>query len=103
MPRAARCRRCLSDIGGFFVGAAPVGSGVRQRLAIPISEAIADVDETSGDPHTLWEALGHDPTPMDALVIRTGLTVAQLSPMLLALELQGRLSVEHGRYARKSA
>ena len=78
-------------------------AALRQRLAIPISEAIADVDETSGDPHTLWEALGHDPTPMDALVIRTGLTVAQLSPMLLALELQGRLSVEHGRYARKSA
>ena len=55
------------------------------------------------DHDRLWQAIGHDPTPMDALVIRTGLTVAQLSPMLLALELQGRLSVEHGRYARKSA
>ena len=78
-------------------------AGLRQRLAAPTSNPSADKDETTNDPHSLWDALGFDPTTMDALVIRTGLTVAQLSPMLLALELEGRLSVEHGRYARKSA
>jgi DNA processing protein len=38
---------------------------------------------------------------MDQLVSRTGLTAATLSSMLLAMELQGRVSVEHGRYSRK--
>ena len=48
----------------------------------------------------LWQALGHDPTGMDDLVVRTGLTAAALSSMLLALELDGRIAAEHGRYAR---
>ena len=32
--------------------------------------------------------------------MRTGLTAAALSSMLLALELDGRIASEHGRYAR---
>ena len=113
-PLARGCHRLLRD--GALLAQSPddlitvlapqlqgVIASLRQQLGVPISEPIADSDETESDPHRLWDALGHDPTPMDALVTRTGLTVAQLSPMLLALELQGRLSVEHGRYARKSA
>jgi DNA processing protein len=48
----------------------------------------------------LWHALGHDPTGMDELGQRTGLTAAELSAMLLSLELEGRVAVEHGRYCR---
>jgi DNA processing protein len=51
----------------------------------------------------LWQALGHDPTTMDQLVERSGLTAAALSSMLLVMELQGRVSVEHGRYSRRTA
>ena len=80
-----------------------VVTSLRKRLRAPISEPDAERDVNPGTPNLLWDALGHDPTPMDALALRTGLTVAELSPMLLALELEGRLSVEHGRYARKSA
>jgi DNA processing protein len=40
---------------------------------------------------------------MDDLVVRTGLTAATLSSMLLALELDGRIAAEHGRYARIGA
>ncbi|KAF1697152.1 DNA-processing protein DprA [Pseudoxanthomonas koreensis] len=54
------------------------------------------------DPDRLWAALGHDPTPMDALVERTGLTPATVSSMLLGMELDGRVAVEHGRYTRRS-
>lgn len=50
----------------------------------------------------LWMALAHDPTSMDSLAERTGLTTAELSSMLLAMELDGRVAVEHGRYSRKS-
>lgn len=52
------------------------------------------------DTHKLWQALGHDPTSMDELVARTGLTAAAVSSMLLALELEGRIAAEHGRYSR---
>ena len=56
-----------------------------------------------GDPNyqRLWKALGHDPTGMDALAARTGLTAAELSSMLLIMELDGQVAVEHGRYSRK--
>ena len=54
----------------------------------------------SPDYHRLWQALGHDPTGMDALAQRTGLTVAELSSMLLWLELEGRVAAEHGRFHR---
>jgi DNA processing protein len=39
---------------------------------------------------------------MDQLVARTGLTAAELSSMLLVMELDGRVAVEHGRYQRKT-
>ncbi len=59
----------------------------------------------SDDPahHRLWQALGHDPSTMDQLTERTGLTAAALSSMLLVMELQGRVAVEHGRYSRRTA
>ena len=53
------------------------------------------------DPNGLWSALGHDPTPLDVLAERTGLTVAALSSMLLAMELDGHVVNDHGRYARR--
>jgi DNA processing protein len=49
----------------------------------------------------LWQALGHDPTGIDRLATRTGLTAAELSSMLLVMELEGHVAVEHGRYSRK--
>lgn len=65
----------------------------------------ADSEPVSGpdpDYQRLWLALGHDPTGMDLLAERTGLTAAELSSMLLVMELEGRVAVEHGRYARKA-
>lgn len=52
------------------------------------------------DYQKLWAALGHDPTGMDQLVERTGLTTAVLSSMLLLMELDGRVTTQHGRYHR---
>lgn len=64
----------------------------------PGSSERSSTDES--DYNRLWQAIGHDPTGMDDLVVRTGLTAAALSSMLLALELDGRIAAEHGRYAR---
>jgi DNA processing protein len=86
-----------------------LGDALRGRLASPMS-GVGSADQASTghdlpaghEHHRLWQALGHDPTGMDELVLRTGLTAADLSSMLLFMELEGRVSVEHGRYSRKS-
>ncbi len=44
----------------------------------------------------LLEALGYEPTPIDILVERTGLTADMLSSMLLRLELQGAVACAAG-------
>jgi DNA processing protein len=69
--------------------------------------AFTGAGATSGDPPShnadyqkLWKALGHDPTGMEQLVQRTGLTAAELSSMLLLMELDGRVTTQHGRYHR---
>src|SRR3546814_12542239 len=89
--------------------AAELGVALRSRLDAPSSGAGTPVAGPSGadmmddpDYNRLWQALGHDPTVMDRLVERTGLTTAELSSMLLVMELDGRIAVEHGRYARKT-
>ena len=72
---------------------APASPGTRSSAGQP----------TEGKDHNrLWSALGHDPTGMDTLVDRTGLTVADLSSMLLLMELDGRVVADNGRYARRS-
>lgn len=73
------------------------GTGPTQRgrqHALPPSLA------GNADYQCLWKALDHDPTPMDSLIQRSGLTAVQLSSMLLAMELAGIVVCEHGRYCR---
>lgn len=74
------------------------GDPAKDRDAAPVPASFPD------DPayHRLWQALGHDPTDMDRLAERTGLTPATLSSMLLVMELQGRVVADHGRYCRRS-
>ena len=90
--------------------AAELAEALRGRLAVPTSMpgAVAAAsakgsDWTDPDYQRLWQALCHDPTGMDRLVSRTGLTTAELSSMLLVMELEGRVVAQHGRYTRKSS
>ncbi len=54
------------------------------------------------DYETLREALSHDPVSIDELGKQSGLTIDQLSSMLLILELHGEVeSFPGGRYAKK--
>jgi DNA processing protein len=48
----------------------------------------------------LLDAIGHDPVSADALVERSGLTIDQVSSMLLILELEGKIEkLSGGRYS----
>lgn len=88
--------RELADALRGRLGPVPAGAG---NAASGLRNDAAPADP---DYQTLWRALGHDPSPMDRLVERTGLTVAELSSMLLVMELDGRVVTEHGRYSRKT-
>lgn len=118
-PMARGCHRLIREGAGLVEAAgeviaavaplaAELGDALRSRLDAPSSGPGTPVAGPSSagvmddpDYNRLWQALGHDPTGMDRLVERTGLTTAELSSMLLVMELEGRVSVEHGRYARK--
>ncbi|HRO28111.1 MAG TPA: DNA-processing protein DprA [Luteimonas sp.] len=119
-PRSRGCHRLIRDgaalvespgeVAAALGGVAQVlADALRSRLAPPHPGAMDSAARLPDpgppdDPHhqNLWSALGHDPIPMDTLVDRTGLTTAELSSMLLLMELDGRVVREHGRYSRKS-
>ena len=67
----------LEELGGQLVATPqPAGSG--------------------GSASALLDHLGYDPVDANTLSIRCGLTIAELSAMLLALELEGRISALPG-------
>jgi len=69
----------------------------------PLAEAPEGAPVTS-DPsyEKLLNALGFSPTPIGDLSTRTGLTTAELSSMLLLLELEGQVeALPGGRYSRR--
>ena len=113
-PMARGCHRLIREGATLVEGpdevlavlgplAADLARALRGALGDPIP-----VIQAAGEPaclsdpdyNRLWQALGHDPTGMDELVERSGLTAAVVSSMLLALELEGRVAAEHGRYCR---
>jgi DNA processing protein len=112
-PMARGCHRLirqgvgLAETPGEVIEAlAPLAENLagalRGRLEARESRDIGNFDFGS-DPtqvRAVWQALGHDPVNLDQLAQRTGLTVGPLSAMLLAMELDGRISAEHGRYSR---
>ena len=79
----------------------PARAQVSQAVVRPVQRGAGPgITPDDPDSHLLWNALGHDPTDMDQLVARTGLTAADLSSMLLLMELEGRVTAQHGRYHR---
>jgi DNA processing protein len=117
-PMARGCHRLIREGAGLVEDPAEViaalapqaqvlAQDLRTRLNAPIhprDEIVggAASDSAASDPdyQQLWLALGHDPTNMDELVTRTGLTAAAVSSMLLLMELDGRVQAQHGRYFR---
>lgn len=117
-PMARGCHRLLREGATLVQDAAEIhavlapqvtdlADALRTRLAAPTSSGQATTPFIPATPcaspeyQRLWQALGHDPTGMDELTLRTALTPAELSSMLLVMELEGRVAHAHGRYSRK--
>lgn len=79
------------DLKGRLTDAAPAPASIEQE-----GKCSENVDIR------VLKALGHDPVNLDQLSTRSGLTVADLAPMLLAMELDGRVIAENGRYVRRT-
>ncbi|MGB3393540.1 MAG: DNA-processing protein DprA [Stenotrophomonas sp.] len=114
-PMARGCHRLIRDgatlvthaddiLDGVANMAGGLASALQKRLHAPIQNGpetmLPAPPPPDPDYQCLWKALGHDPTGMDSLIERTGLTAASLSSMLLVMELEGKVSAAHGRYTR---
>jgi len=65
----------------------------------PASAADSLLDDA--DYQKVWEVLGFDPKPVDAIISQTGLSARELSSMLLMMELKGLVRNQGGgRYVR---
>ena len=63
----------------------------------------SDAAEDDPDYGMLLENMGFDPASADELAARSGLTIDQVSSMLLILELEGKIEAQAGgRYSRLS-
>jgi DNA processing protein len=97
-----------SEVTAALAGPAlELAGDLRARLASPIqldSRATGDAapgpSRPDGVDGRVWDAIGDDPVGIDTLALRSGLTPAALSSMLLAMELDGRIVTQHGRYYR---
>jgi len=116
-PLAKGCHRLIRDgaalventqeiIEALASQAAQLATILRARLALPSTAGTPTVPALGPDPdpdyQRLWLALDHDPTALDVLATRSGLTIEALSSMLLLMELEGRVSAAHGRYAKRN-
>ncbi|MEG2802964.1 DNA-processing protein DprA [Stenotrophomonas sp.] len=115
-PRARGCHRLIRDgaqlvehpdevIAGLTALAGSLGQALRSRLGAPTEQARpappSAPAHSDPDYQRLWQALDDNPTGMDSLIQRSGLTTAQLSAMLLVMELDGKVVAAYGRYCRK--
>lgn len=118
-PMARGCHQLIRDgtrlietAGEILEELKPMAARLAERLratlaAESVPAASANTVDAAGhrlsdpDYRQLWDALGHDPQPVDTLAARTGLTVADISSMLLIMELDGLITVgANGRYGR---
>jgi DNA processing protein len=80
-----------------------VGHLMQNRAAAPAPESPASSSQgRDADYELLLEMLGHDPVSADAIAGGSGLTIEQVSSMLLILELEGEVEALHGGQYVKS-
>lgn len=83
----------------------PLAGHLMQNAESGTTDESAPATRPTRDPEyaLLLAALGHDPRSTDELAAESGLTIEQVSSMLLILELEGEIEALHGgQYARRN-
>lgn len=106
-PLARGCHRLIREGAKLVESAADIlielGAVAAVAEVLPTQEpaAPAPEDALDHDYEKLLECLGWEPTPVDTIVARSGLTAHEVSSMLLILELRGFVSpAPHGGFSR---
>ena len=103
-PQSKGCHALLKQGAKLVESAADIVDELRgsRQARLPLSLPA----DPAAEPRftALLEALGHDPVTLDALMARTGCAAAELSALLLELELDGQTArLPGGLYQRRSA
>jgi len=108
-PLSRGCHQLIRQGAKLVESAADIvdelGSLVDHIATAPDAPAVEEAGFGEDDPDygTLFEALGFDAVSVDELAARSGLTIDQVSSMLLILELEGKIEAQAGgRYSRLS-
>ena len=90
--------KLVESAGDILAELGPLAGHLRE-----VAEAAPQTAENPDDDYTeLRKFLSHDPITIDELEKQSGLTIDQLSSMLLILELHGEVeSLSGGRYVKK--
>ena len=104
-PLARGCHQLIRQGAKLVESAADILEELAPQLHAILAQDEGDEgdgseSELDGEYLQLLQAIGHEPTSVDRMVERSGLTAEAVSSMLLILELQGYVEATAGGYAR---
>jgi DNA processing protein len=95
-PQSKGCHALLKQGAKLAEAAQDILEELGGLLIAPVPAANSKCPDSAEQDSSLLEHLGFDPVNVEILSLRSGLTVSQLSAMLLTLELSGRICVLPG-------
>ena len=95
-PQSKGCHALLKQGAKLVETAQDILEELGGLLVPPAQAANSEGPNSKGQDSALLEHLGFDPVDADTLSVRCSLTIAELSAMLLSLELNGRICVLPG-------